>query len=152
MNENLYQILESCFPENPDAPCLILPDGSMISYGKMKRESARYASLLTALGVQPGDRVAVQVRKSPQALFLYLGALRAGAVYLPMNDAYQRHEIEYFLGDATPRIFVCRPQIRALADELAAKTGVIHVLELADNGGGSLAEGAALQPDNFSTI
>jgi hypothetical protein len=51
-----------------------------------------------------------------------------------------------------PRVFVCRPQIRALADELAAKTGAIHVLELADNGGGNLAEGAALQPDNFSTI
>ena len=152
MNENLYQILESCFPENPDAPCLILPDGSMISYGKMKRESARYASLLTALGVQPGDRVAVQVRKSPQALCLYLGALRAGAVYLPMNDAYQRHEIEYFLGDATPRVFVSRPQIRALAEELAAKAGVTHLLELDDHGGGSLTEAASSRPDRFDTV
>ena len=151
-NENLYEILKSRFPGNPKAPCLILADGDEVSYGRLHQESARYACLLSSLGVQPGDRVAVQVRKSPQALFLSLGCLRAGAVSLPMNDAYQRHEIEYFLGDATPRIFVCRPQIRALADELAAKTGVIHVLELADNGGGSLAEGAALQPDNFSTI
>jgi malonyl-CoA/methylmalonyl-CoA synthetase len=152
MNENLYEILESCFPENPDAPCLILPDGSMISYGNVKRESARYAALLVALGVQPGDRVAVQVRKSPQALFLYLGALRAGAVYLPMNDAYQRHEIEYFLGDATPRVFVGRPQIRALADELAAKAGVTHLLELDDDGSGSLAEAASSRPDHFATV
>ena len=152
MNENLYEILRSCFPENPDAPCLILPDGSEVSYGRLQLESARYASLLAALGVQPGDRVAVQVRKSPQALFLYLGALRAGAVYLPMNDAYQRHEIEYFLGDAAPRVFVCRPQIRALAEELAAKAGVTHLLELDDDGRGSLAEAASSLPDRFTTV
>jgi len=152
MSENLYEILNSRFPENPDTPCLILPDGGEVSYGKLHRESARYASLLVSLGAQPGDRVAVQVRKSPQALFLYIGCLRAGAVYLPMNDAYQRHEIEYFLTDATPRVFVCRPQFRSLADELAVKAGVSHVLELDDNGGGTLAGGAATQPDNFTTI
>ena len=152
MNENLYAILQSCFPENPDAPCLILPDGSQVSYGSVQRESARYAALLASLGVQPGDRVAVQVKKSPQALFLYLATLRAGAVYLPMNDAYQRHEIEYFLGDATPRVFVCRPQIRALAEELAAKAGVTHLLELDDDGRGSLAEAASSRPDQFATV
>ena len=152
MNENLYEILQSRFPENSNAPCLILPDGSEISYGRMQHESARYAALLVALGVQPGDRVAVQVRKSPQALFLYLGSLRAGAVYLPMNDAYQRNEIEYFLNDAAPRVFVCRPQIRALAEELAAKAGVTHLLELDDDGSGSLTEAASSQPDHFTTV
>jgi malonyl-CoA/methylmalonyl-CoA synthetase len=151
MSENLYEILQSRFPANPDAPCLILPDGSEVSYGKLHRESARCANLLVSRGVKPGDRVAAQVRKSPQALFLYFGCLRAGAVYLPMNDAYQRHEIEYFLSDATPHVFVCRPQIRMLADELAAKAGVAHVFELDDNGGGTLADGVTAQPDNFTT-
>ncbi len=152
MSENLYEILNSRFPINPDMPCLILPDSSEISYGRLQQESARCAGLLVSLGVQPGDRVAVQVRKSPQALFLYLGCLRAGAVYLPMNDAYQRHEIEYLLNNATPRVFVCRPQVRALADELAARAGVTHVLELDDAGRGELADEASRQPDNFKTI
>jgi len=152
INENLYQVLQSRFPTDPDAPCLILSDGSVVSYGMLQQESARYAGLLASLGVQAGDRVAVQVKKSPQALFLYLGCLRAGAVYLPMNDAYQRREIEYFLGDATPRVFVCRPQLRALGDELAAKTGVTHVFDLDDHGGGSLAEAAAAHPDTFATV
>src|SRR3989339_159144 len=152
MNENMYEILQACFPENPAAPCLILPDGSEISYGRLQQESSRCANLFVSVGVQRGDRVAVQVRKSPQALFLYLGCLRAGAVYLPMNDAYQRHEVEYFLTDATPRVFVCRPQVRALAMELAEKTGVSHVLELADEGGGDWAGRAAAEPDQFSTI
>lgn len=152
MNENLYETLRTGFPKNADAPCLILPDGSEISYGRLEQESARCANLLVSLGVEPGDRVAVQVRKSPQALFLYLGCLRAGGVYLPMNDAYQRHEIEYFLADATPRVFVCRPQIKPLASELAGKAGVSHVLELDDEGGGELAEQAASQNEQFATI
>jgi acyl-CoA synthetase (AMP-forming)/AMP-acid ligase II len=92
INENLYQVLLSRFPTDPEAPCLILSDGRVVSYGMLQQESARFAGLLTSLGVQAGDRVAVQVRKSPQALFLYLGCLRAGAVYLPLNDAYQRRD------------------------------------------------------------
>jgi malonyl-CoA/methylmalonyl-CoA synthetase len=152
INENLYQVLQSRFPTDPASPCLILPDGRVVSYGMLQQESARFAGLLSSLGVQPGDRVAVQVRKSPQALFLYLGCLRAGAVYLPLNDAYQRREIEYFLGDATPRVFVCRPQVRALAIELAAQTGVTHVFDLDDHGGGSLAAAAAAHPDTFATV
>ena len=152
MSENLYDIMQSHFPSSSSAPCLILPDGGEVSYGRLQQESARYANLLVSLGVEPGDRVAVQVRKSPQVLFLYLGCLRAAAVFLPLNDAYQRHEIEYFLSDATPRLFVCRPQIRPLALKLAANAGVAHVLELDDNGGGTLADCAAKQPDYFATI
>ena len=60
-------------------------------------------------GVAPGDRVAVQVEKSPEAMLLYLACLRAGAVYLPLNTAYTPAEIDYFLGDAEPRVVVCDP-------------------------------------------
>lgn len=152
INENLYTVLQARFPRDPDAPCLILPDKGEVSYGMLHQESGRYANLLVSLGVVPGDRVAVQVKKSPQALLLYLGCLRAGAVFLPMNDAYQRHEIGYFLGDATPRLFVCRPQNRVLAGELAKRAGVPHVLVLYDDGGESLAEAAAAQADTFATV
>lgn len=148
-DQNLYDILKSAFPEDPQTPCIILPDGAVITYGMLDEESARLASLLATLGVRPGDRVAVQVRKSPRALFLYLGSLRAGAVYLPMNDAYRAHEVEYFLADAEPRIFVCRPPARAMADEAASKAGVLHVLELGDDGEGSLARKASAQPAHF---
>jgi malonyl-CoA/methylmalonyl-CoA synthetase len=151
-NENLYTILQKGFPVDPAAVCLLLPDNGEVSYGMLQQESARYANLLVSLGVLPGDRVAVQVKKSPQALFLYLGCLRSGAVFLPMNDAYQRHEIGYFLSDSTPRVFVCRPQNRDMADELATAAGVNQILELDDAGGGTLAESAAAQPDTFVTV
>ena len=151
-NENLYSLLAARFPQNPDAPCMILSDGRIWTYRDVQRASGRIANLIIALGLQPGARVAAQVEKTPEALVLYLATLRAGMVFLPLNPAYQRHELEYFLGDARPGLLVCRPQSRTLADELAAKIGVAHVLELDDEGRGSLINAAAPYADRFSTI
>jgi malonyl-CoA/methylmalonyl-CoA synthetase len=151
-NANLYALLAAHFPTDPQTPCLILPDGRCWTYRDVERASGRMANMMIALGLKPGDRVAVQVEKTPEALVLYLAAIRAGMVFLPMNPAYQRHEIEYFLSDATPGLFVCRPQMRTVADEVARKAGVPHVLELDDHGGGSLIKTAAPHPDEFETV
>ena len=152
MNQNLYSLLAEHFPKDPAAPCMILPDGRVWTYGDVERASGRMANLIVALGLKPGDRVAAQVEKTPEALVLYLAAIRAGMVFLPLNPAYQRHELDYFLKDATPGLFVCRPQVRALADEIAAKAGVPHVMELDDDGRGSLIDAAAPHPDAFETV
>ncbi len=152
MSENLYEVLQAHFPQDLNSPCLLLPGGGVVSYRMLESESARYASLLVSLGVKPGDRVAAQVRKSPSALFLYLGCLRAGGVYLPLNDAYQTRELQYFLGDATPAVFVCRPQVRAAMEKSAPEAGGPHILDLDDQGGGTLADAAAKQPDSFETV
>ncbi len=151
-NRNLYALLASRFPREPNAPCLMLADGRVWSYGDIERASARMANLLRALDLRPGDRVAAQVEKTSEALVLYLATLRAGMVFLPMNPAYHRLEVEYFLGDAEPGLFVCRPAARALADEAACKAGVRHVLELDDAGRGTLIEAAAPHADAFATV
>jgi malonyl-CoA/methylmalonyl-CoA synthetase len=149
---NLYTLLARHFPKDPAAPCLILPDGRVWTYRDVERASGRIANLIVSLGLRPGDRVAAQVEKSAEALVLYLAALRAGMVFLPLNPAYQRHELEYFLGDAQPGLFVCRPQARALADEVAANAGVPNVFELDDAGRGSLIAAAAPHADDFKTV
>ena len=151
-SENLYALLSSRFPHRVDAPCMILADGRVWTYQDVERASARMANLIVALGLQPGDRVAAQVEKTPEALVLYLAALRAGMVFLPLNPAYQRKELEYFLGDARPGLFVCRPQSGALANELASAAGVPHLLELGDDGQGSLIQAATPRADSFTTV
>ncbi len=108
--------------------------------------AARYAAAVAACGVKPGDRVAVQVEKSPEALFLYLGVVRAGAVFLPLNTAYTLAEIDYFIGDAKPALVVVDPSRREGAAEIAARHGVKRVETLAADGSGSLADIAAGQP------
>jgi malonyl-CoA/methylmalonyl-CoA synthetase len=114
------------------------------------RLSARAAAALAGLGIAPGDRVAVQTEKSPEALFLYLGALRAGAVFLPLNTAYTPSEVAYFVGDARPKIFIADPAKReALAPCLA---GVAHVETLAADGSGSFTDRVAAQPDGWCDV
>jgi len=152
MNQNLYTLLSSGFPKDDKAPCMILPDGRVWSYGDVERASGRIANLLVALGLKPGERIAAQVEKTPEALVLYLATLRAGMVFLPLNPAYQRKEIEYFLKDAQPGLFVCRPQERMLAGELARKLGIRQVLELGDDGRGSLIAAATPHADEFETV
>ena len=141
---NLYNLFRERFPESLRDAFIEIPDGDYLSYGDLETESARYARFLTGLGLKPGDRVAVQVDKSPQALFLYLGCLRAGLIYLPLNPAYRRAEIEYYLDDAEPGAMICRPSELAGIHELARARALQHIYTLDANGQGSLTE--ACQP------
>ena len=138
MNENLFESFRRSFPADLGRVFLERPDGSTLSYADLLDLSARVAQVLQDLGVKPGDRVAAQVEKSAEALMLYLGCLRAGAVYLPLNTAYTVGEIRYFLGDAEPALFVCRPELEGQMAELGRELGVAHVLTLGEQGDGSL--------------
>jgi malonyl-CoA/methylmalonyl-CoA synthetase len=106
MNQNLYALFESRFPKDRSEPLLLLEDGTAISYADADAGSARYAALLAGLGLAPGERVAVQVEKSVEALLLYLRCLRAGLAYLPLNSAYREGEVGYFLENAEPAAVV----------------------------------------------
>ena len=80
------------------------PGLSDITYAQARDLTERFAAVLTEIGVRPGDRVAVQTEKSAEAICLYLAVLQVGGVYLPLNTAYTGAEIDYFLGDAAPRL------------------------------------------------
>ena len=102
---NLFTTIEHAAP-GPAKVLIAAPDES-VTYGQAFALAARFANLLERRGVAPGDRVAVQTEKSWPALVLYLGCLRAGAVYLPLNPAYTPVEVEHFLRDAEPHVLVC---------------------------------------------
>jgi malonyl-CoA/methylmalonyl-CoA synthetase len=93
--------------EDESRNLLRVPGGVDWSYAEIVDLSGQLANLLQSEGVEPGDRVAVQVAKSVQAIALYLATVRAGAVFLPLNTAYTRAEVDYFLDDAEPAVFVC---------------------------------------------
>ncbi|MDP3653409.1 MAG: AMP-binding protein [Rhodoferax sp.] len=151
MNENIYAILARGFPHNPDAPFLILPDGQRYSYQALEQETARYAHLLIASGLTQGDRVAVQVDKSAAAIFFYLGCVRAGLAYVPINPDCQSDDVDYFLNDADAAMFVCRPSFLESAKQLAWHSTASTVFTLGMDGNGSLAEAASTQPTTFTT-
>jgi malonyl-CoA/methylmalonyl-CoA synthetase len=149
MGANFYSAIEVAARRYPGNTLLQTDVGRTWSRADAARESGRIANLLSALGLRRGDRVVVQVEKSPAALFLYLACLRAGLVYVPLNAAYQRGELAHFIADAEPGVIVCRPASQDLMQELAA--GKATVLCLDEEGEGSLAQQAALQTERFST-
>jgi malonyl-CoA/methylmalonyl-CoA synthetase len=110
---NLYGLFSSRFNAAPDSVCLELEDGTALTYRDLEAETARFANLLTSLGLKKGDRVAAQIDKRAETVFLYLGCLRAGLVYLPLNTAYQAGEIAYFAADAEPKAAFCRPEAQS---------------------------------------
>jgi malonyl-CoA/methylmalonyl-CoA synthetase len=124
------------------------PGGKTYTYRQFFALAGRLAHALRRRGVRPGDRVAVQVEKSPEALALYVACVRAGAVYLPLNTAYTPNEVQYFVGDAEPTLVVCRPSDRAQVEIIAAAVGGVTET-LGTAGDGSLAELAAGQPEAF---
>jgi malonyl-CoA/methylmalonyl-CoA synthetase len=91
---------------DPERLFLRTPDGQRVTYAAMNRWVERMAAALAQRAVVAGDRVVAQVEKSPDAIALYLACLRVGAVFVPLNTAYTNAEIEYFLGDAEPKVAV----------------------------------------------
>ncbi len=112
MPNHLFDLIRSSARDD-GAPFIRTPDGRTITYGQLLSFSGQAANLLVREGVAPGDRVVARLEKLPAALILYLACLRAGAVFVPLNPAYTQAEIDYFIADAEPRLFVS--DLRAFA-------------------------------------
>ncbi|WP_428408231.1 AMP-binding protein [Hyphococcus sp.] len=139
-NENFFAALQGAYTAQPERPLLTLPGGRRISYGEIDALSAKMAGALLMHDAKPGGRIVVQVEKSPENVALYLGAMRAGLVYVPLNTAYTPEEVSYFLGDAEPKIFVCAPDKEQPLAPVAKEQGVAHVLTMGARGDGTLAD------------
>ncbi|GAB5374707.1 MAG: malonyl-CoA synthase [Acuticoccus sp.] len=138
--------------KSPDAPFAEIPGDPPrhLTYGGLADASGRYANALLARGVARGDRVAVQVKKSIEAVVVYLATVRIGAVFLPLNTAYTVHEVDYFLTNAEPALFVCDPAREGEYAALAGRLGVA-LATLGAAGDGALAAEAAAAPGACDT-
>ncbi len=117
----LYDGLMKRGQRDQDAVFAKMQDGRFYTYADIEDVSARFAMKLKKLGLKPDDRLAVQVEKCIEALMLYLAAVRLGAIFLPLNTAYTAREIDYFLGDAKPTIFIISPEKEEAFKPLAEK-------------------------------
>ena len=149
MSNHLFDTLTAFIPDL-EKDFLKNPDGSVLTYKEMLARSSQYAGALAKLGIKPDDRVAVQVEKSSDALMLYLGVIRAGAVFVPLNSAYTPSEMSFFISDAEPALFVCDPVNADALAGIAQKEGVkLHTLDA--EGRGSLSTLADSMPTRFDT-
>jgi malonyl-CoA/methylmalonyl-CoA synthetase len=141
---------------NRDRAFAELDDGRWYTYNHVMEVSARFANVLVERGLLPGDRVAAQVPKSIEALMLYLGTVRAGGVFLPLNNAYTASEVAYFLDNASPRLFVCDParqaEFEALTGEMGVRLETMGVWRNDDTSAGSLLDSGTDASAEFEDV
>ena len=137
--------------QGQSTPFLQLPDGTNITHEDYLHQAAQYAHHLTQLGLAPGDRVAVQIAKSPHALAVYAACVQAGLIFLPLNTAYTADEVSYFAQNSGARVILCDPKHAAALAPIAHSCGA--VLETMDaDGSGSFANQANTLPHTFPTV
>ncbi|SIN79341.1 malonate--CoA ligase [Vannielia litorea] len=139
------------------APCadreggfLLRPDGSvLLGYSEFVGQVGRYAHALSDLGLEPGDRVAMQLEKSPEMLALIGGCIAAGLVFLPLNTGYPAAELAYFVENSGARLFLCDPGDR---EALAGLERFARIECLGPGGAGSFAARAAGCDSAFAPV
>ena len=151
MSANIHDLLRAR-ATNPDKTAIETPDGQRITYRELYARAGRMARALVDLGVEPGDRVAAQIDKSPDAIVLALACFRAGAALLPLNTAYTLTELEYFLGDAEPALTLCRPGQLEAVRALSERLGLRAVESLGDRGDGTFLARVAQTSEELPTV
>ena len=128
--ENLYLRYREGFPKDLSSPCIELKDGSIITYKDLEDQSSQYANGFSNLGLKPGDRISVQVNKSPEVLYIYLACLRSNLIFHPLNTAYKDHELSFLLEDADPALFICEKEVYEKIDSLNLKHPPSHIFTI----------------------
>jgi malonyl-CoA/methylmalonyl-CoA synthetase len=155
MSGNLFTALRAGFPADLDQTAITTADAPTpltYTWRDLEQGTAMLANLLASLDLPPMSRVAVQVDKSVEALMLYLAVLRAGHVYLPLNNAYQAAEIEYFVGNAEPAVVVCSKRSFGWISKIAFAAGTKHVFTLDDDRSGTLLDRASVHPTTHTPV
>jgi malonyl-CoA/methylmalonyl-CoA synthetase len=150
MSNPLYDTL-FCRHAGQQTPFLHLPDGTTWTHADFLTRAAQLAHAITACGVKIGDRVALQIEKSPDALALYAACVQAGVIFLPLNPAYTASEVAYFVENSGARLLICDPGKETALKNIAA--GASARLETLDTaGGGSFAALADGRTTTFDTV
>src|SRR3954462_1927354 len=102
---NFAEELAAAAQEAGDRPALKLDD-VVLTYQVLDAAVARAAGVLRAKGVEPGDRVGMQLPNVPYFPIVYFGALRIGAVVVPMNPLLKSREVAYHLSDSGAKVLV----------------------------------------------
>ena len=134
----LVSLLDRRLANDADAPFLQVLDTAW-TIAQFEAETNRIANALIALGVRPGDRVANLLENSPEGVLAWAGALKAGAIGVPVNTAHKGVYLEHQLRDAGPRVFVVQGDMTDRVDD--AITGIDELEHIVTVGEASAAGG-----------
>lgn len=112
---------------DPDADYLFFED-EVVTWGELDERITRFASGLARLGVEFGDRVAVLMRNRPEYLYAWLGAVRMGAIYVPVIADSRPAEIDHVLRDCGVSVLVTTADLLDAAGDLQQRFPNLRVI------------------------
>ena len=132
---NLADLLSGAATDHAAKTALIVAStGERINFEQLEAEADRVAAGLQALGVQPGDRVAIGMPNVPHFVYAYFGVLRAGAVVLPLNIMLTELETRAILEDSGTKVVLCAGPFVDVARAAADKAASVQILSVDDWG------------------
>src|SRR5689334_4825524 len=96
--------------EDPSRVAVIEADGREITAGELLRASNQIVHGLRALGLGPGDTIAVMLTNEVAMLELYMAAVQAGWYMTPINSHLTSSEVAYIVGDCDAKALFCNPR------------------------------------------
>jgi amino acid adenylation domain-containing protein len=142
----LQQLLVLSAQNHPDRIAVEETDGGAITYHELNQLSDRLRDSLTNLGVRPGDRVGIYMRKSIDALASIFGILKAGAAYVPVDPGAPPARNAYILSDCTVKAVLIENQfVERLSVEFAGQSELPTLFVLNGTGGGNYLKSALEQ-------
>jgi malonyl-CoA/methylmalonyl-CoA synthetase len=135
---NLFHLFEERFPKDLTHPFIETKDGKQYDYQDLINLTSSIVSTMSNAGISKNDRIIFQVKKSPEAIFLYLACIKLGAIAVPLNNAYTASELSYFLDDIEPGMVVCDPASPIIKENLLQTSGNTILLTLDAHGKGTL--------------
>ncbi|RZI77590.1 MAG: amino acid adenylation domain-containing protein [Variovorax sp.] len=122
----VHELFEEQVRKTPDAVAVIHGD-QRLSYAELNARANRVAHHLVSLGIQPDDRIAVCLARSPAMMVGLLAVLKAGAAYVPIDPAYPTTRLAHVLRDAAPGFLLCDAVGRSALGELPAGLGFLEL-------------------------
>ena len=134
-----------------DSVFLHLAGGTSLTHADFLALTARFAHAIANTGLLPGDRLAVQIDKSPEALAVYAACTQAGIIFLPLNTAYTPAEVDYFVGNSAAKLVLAAESRMDGLQSVAERHGAT-LMSLNADGSGSFADAAQDCPTRFDTV
>lgn len=119
-NGTFHRLFQHIVSRNPDAAAVATADGRL-TYGELDERSGRIAGLLISRGIKQGDRVAVMLDRSTDWIAAFIGVLKAGCTYIPVDPDYPRSRIDYMLEDSKAAALIYR-RLRTSVEGFAGRT------------------------------
>ncbi|MBT5765625.1 MAG: AMP-binding protein [Kordiimonadaceae bacterium] len=137
----LISLLASHLADSPDKILFRFLDDEMpITRQDFFSECEKFCAFFQEIGVQPDDRIVVQTPKSSKSLSLYIGAIMAGGIYIPLNPDFTDAEVSYYLNDSQPSVFICMSERKESLFKIAAESNVPNLYTLGIDNSGTLPQ------------